>query len=282
MGKKKQKGAAVVERRAERLETLRVETVEVSAIRPNPYNPNRQSPHEFELLQRSIREDGFTQPVVLLRLTEEHLADARFQGKGYAVGETVIVDGEHRWRAAHALGLDTVPGVYVPMTAAQMRVATLRHNRARGSEDLELTAEVLRDLRELGALDWAQDSLQLSDIEVTRLIEDIDAPESLKAEEFSQAWEPEPVSGKQRMDQTDAAGDRIRQIEQRIDAARTQEEKAMARRESNIFRVVLVFTGEEAEVVKAVLGSRPAEALLRLCQAQAAATVPQEVAPEAA
>ena len=70
------------------------------------------------------------------------------------------------------------------------RVSTLRHNRARGSEDIQLTAQVMRDLEKLGALDWAQDTLMLSDVEVNRLLEDVPAPESLKNEEFSTAWTP--------------------------------------------------------------------------------------------
>ena len=49
---------------------------------------------------------------------------------------------------------------------------------------------VMRDLEKLGALDWAQDTLMLSDVEVNRLLEDVPAPESLKNEEFSTAWTP--------------------------------------------------------------------------------------------
>ena len=40
-----------------------------------------------------------------------------------------------------------VPVVFVDMTREQMRVSTLRHNRARGSEDIDKSADVLKDLR---------------------------------------------------------------------------------------------------------------------------------------
>ena len=119
-----------------------------------------------------MKEDGFTQPVIVQKSTGE------------------IVDGEHRWRASQALNMEKIPVVYVDMTDEQRRVSTLRHNRARGSEDIQLTAQVMRDLEKLGALDWAQDTLMLSDVEVNRLLEDVPAPESLKNEEFSTAWTP--------------------------------------------------------------------------------------------
>ena len=74
-----------IEKTNERLGVLEIEYVALTDIQPNDYNPNRQSDHDFELLQRSITEDGFTQPVIAHRATKQ------------------IVDGEHRWRAAHSL-----------------------------------------------------------------------------------------------------------------------------------------------------------------------------------
>lgn len=130
------KGMAAVGKKASALERLVVEYVAVDSIKPNSYNPNRQTERDFELLLLSMKEDGFTQPIVCQRESRE------------------IVDGEHRWRAGRHLGLEMVPVVFVDMTMEQMRISTLRHNRARGSEDIDLSTKVLQDLRELGALDW--------------------------------------------------------------------------------------------------------------------------------
>ena len=79
------KGRRAVTKLAESLKTLSVEYVPIADIHPNEYNPNRQSPREYELLLRSMEEDGFTQPILVQRGTQR------------------IVDGEHRWRAAHDL-----------------------------------------------------------------------------------------------------------------------------------------------------------------------------------
>ncbi len=166
------KGRRAVEKLSQRLTTLEVVYLPIDAIRPNGYNPNRQSQREFELLMMSMQEDGFTQPIIVQQDTHE------------------IVDGEHRWRAAHELGYEEVPVILVNMTAEQMRISTLRHNRARGSEDAQAVAAVLRDLEQLGSLDKAGKGLGLSQKELDGLLRTQTAAEALADEEYSQAWEP--------------------------------------------------------------------------------------------
>lgn len=308
--------AKTVDKRNVVLERLKVEEVRLADITPNDYNPNRQSTHDFELLVRSILEDGFTQPVVVQRQT------------------MTIVDGEHRWTAVivaeaikqlarsrypdltlteavekvytpalvdqlrgDRLGTlqqyvpdGTIPGVLTDMTAEQMRIATLRHNRARGSEDYDLAAGVLRDLEQLGALDWAQHSLMLDDVEIQAILADAPAPEVLAADDFSQAWEPDkghvettdrPASvevaeyqtpgsaGASAMSQ--AAVEASRRREERLRTAKTEEERDLARRDTEgLFRLQLMFQGEEADVVRAVLGKEPAQKLLAICRQELA------------
>ena len=250
------KGKKVIEKQNQALEQLKIEYVSINAIQPNDYNPNRQSDHDFSLLMKSMEEDGFTQPIIIQTDTN------------------IIVDGEHRWRAAYELGMTEVPIVRVPMTPEQMRIATLRHNRARGNEDIELSTQVLRDLQSLGALDWAQDSLLLDDIEINRLLEDIPAPEALASEEYNVAWEPvartdvfyEQENGISGM--TPAAVSQMREVERRVSEARNDEERAAARKDADIFRISLSFTGAEANLVRGVLSDSPAKKVLELCQAE--------------
>ena len=268
--KAKAKGRKAVEKNVNSLERLNVEYLSPSEISPNDYNPNRQSEHDFELLVRSMREDGFTQPIIVHRQSKQ------------------IVDGEHRWRASQKLGYDSIPVVFVDMTPEQMRVSTLRHNRARGSEDIELAAQVLRDLQRLGALDHAQDSLMLDDVELNRLLNEIDAPDALAGEFFEDAWVPDdtpthaqnsvgegtgtttlkgPV-GDYDVAMSKSAVEAQREKERRIAAAKSAEERQMIQRDSAVVRVSLIFTGDEAKVVKSVLGSTPAESLVALCMAE--------------
>jgi len=262
----KDKGRKAIEKKNQVLEKLSIEYVPVNSIQPNKYNPNRQSEHDFELLLRSMREDGFTQPIVCQKKTRE------------------IVDGEHRWRAAMELGFKEIPVVFVDMTPEQMRISTLRHNRARGSEDIELSAQVLRDLQQLGALDWAQDSLMITDTELNRLLEDISAPEALAGEEFSQAWLPdnvnqEDIEGIESRTVSDVSSEstvetfmskdaimKAREREKQIKEAKTLEEREMAQKDRSLYRISLIFSGDEADMVKSVLGKAPADKILTWCK----------------
>jgi len=267
MKKVKDKGKKAIEKKAQSLTRLVVEYVSVTSIKPNSYNPNRQDPHAFELLLKSMTEDGFTQPVVVQRATRE------------------IVDGEHRWRAAQHIGLTEIPVVFTDMTPEQMRIATLRHNRARGDEDIELTSQVLRDLRELGALEWAQDSLMMDSVEMDRLLNEIPAPDALAGEEYSEAWNPEKggkegtadsgqIGAGHTVSGTPQALLKAREQEAAIAAAKTDEEKKAAARDHKVYRLAFMFAGEEAEVVKAALGDQPALRVLEWARREVGAEKP--------
>lgn len=147
-----QKGKVAV---SDNFKKLQIVYIPLRNLKPNDYNPNRLKDEDFELLIRSMEEDGFTQPIIVTQ-------------------ENVIVDGEHRWRAAHTLGLHEVPAVVVDMNPEHMRVATIRHNRARGTHDLDLEAALLHDLAELGDIDWVLDSLMLEPEALDDLIQDMD------------------------------------------------------------------------------------------------------------
>ena len=58
--------------------------VPVEKIKPNTYNPNAVAPPELKLLYDSIKEDGYTMPIVCYYLKTKDCY--------------VIVDGFHRYR----------------------------------------------------------------------------------------------------------------------------------------------------------------------------------------
>ena len=59
-------------------------SVPVEKIVPNTYNPNSVAPPELELLYDSIKEDGYTMPIVCYFDNEKD--------------KYIIVDGFHRYR----------------------------------------------------------------------------------------------------------------------------------------------------------------------------------------
>lgn len=238
------------------LETLSVIYLDTDTIRPNDYNPNRQSAHDFELLCKSIREDGMTQPIIVHKESME------------------VVDGEHRWRACRALGYEQVPVVLVSMTAEQRRIATLRHNRARGSEDAALAADVLKGLADMGAIDWAADSLQLDPIDVKRLLEDCGSPElpQLSPEDVPLGLLGPSGKGLSASDKStptlDLSSDYLRARQKLADTERKQQEREMREQDLKTYKLVLFYTGEEAKIIRQVLVSKAAtaETILTLCR----------------
>jgi ParB/RepB/Spo0J family partition protein len=247
----------------DRLKILEFKVVPIGDIKPNEYNPNRMSEHDFELLKLSIVEDGFSSPV----LVQE--------------GTDIIVDGEHRWRAAKELGFEKIPIALTQMTPEEAMIATLRHNRAKGSEDIELVALMMRDFQELGCLDKVAGSLQMTDDEINRLIEDVDVPDALANDEFSEAWEPDDERPTDKATDTKAqevktgegtltcasskgAVEQQREKEKQLKEAKSEEERRKLREEMRVYRLNLIFAGDEADLVKSVLGGEPAEKLLAM------------------
>lgn len=273
-----EKGRKAVQKAAKKLEKLVVHELAIDQLIPNDWNPNRQSDHDFELLLRSMEEDGFTQPIVALEVPVD--------------GKHIIIDGEHRWRAAATLGIPTVPTVLANMTPEQARIATIRHNRARGSHDIELEAQILRDLQSLGAIEWAQDSLMLDDTELEAMLKDVAAPEALADQDYGEAWVPDDFTQEEadlvrhghkdtRAEVTDTgdggsivrgmtqeAIEATRRREELIARAKTSQDMQIAKQQSYMYRVALVFSGDEGQIVKKALGDHPAEALLEMCRAK--------------
>ena len=241
------------------LERLEIVYLGVNDIKPNSYNPNRQSEHDFDQLCKSIHADGFTQPVIVHKESME------------------IVDGEHRWRAGKALGYEKVPCVLVSMTEEQRRVATLRHNRARGSEDAALASDVLRELAQMGAIQFAQDELGLADVEVQRILQDMPTDElvdlGIETSEEQLGPDGQGLSEQDKRTNIDLTADERRAKERILAAAKQGEEKSMSAQDQNVYRLMLIYTGDEADLVREVLKTLGAEdpnnlpqAVLKLCQ----------------
>ncbi|MCH8295930.1 hypothetical protein IH992_33035, partial [Candidatus Poribacteria bacterium] len=61
---------------------------------------------------------------------------------------------------------------------------------------------------------------------------------------------------------------RVREREQQIKAAKTEQDREAAAKEDKAFyRLSLVFHGDEAEMVKSVLGKEPAQRIVEICRA---------------
>lgn len=171
-------------------QTLEAEWVPLDAIEPNDWNPNEMEDEERELLAQSIKNQGWTQPIVV------------------HAEELYIIDGEQRWSVAHQNGIDTnddltpdgVPAGYVPVfgitiSEDRAKVSTVQHNRARGFVEYDSLYDYFQEFQNEGMLDELTDQLNMDDETVLRIADDESVAEAVAAEgEISEPWEPVEMS----------------------------------------------------------------------------------------
>lgn len=157
--------------------------VPIEKIKPNTYNPNSVAPPELKLLYDSIREDGYTMPVVC------------YYDKAQDI--YVIVDGFHRYR----IMMDH-PDIYqreggmLPVTVINKPLdhrmaSTIRHNRARGSHNVDLMSNIIKELHELGRSDaWISKHLGMDKDEILRLKQITGLAALFRETDFGKAWIP--------------------------------------------------------------------------------------------
>lgn len=161
--------------------------VKADSVGANDYNPNSVAPPEMKLLEHSITEDGYTQPIVAW------MADGK---DGYEV-----IDGFHRNRVGKECKTvrERVLG-YLPVTVVNQsrtdkgdRIAsTIRHNRARGKHKVEAMSEIVVELKKRN---WSDDkisqNLGMDKDEILRLCQITGLSEVFSDQEFSRAWNAE-------------------------------------------------------------------------------------------
>lgn len=112
-----------------------------SLVVANTYNPNHVSPDKMQLLCQSVIDNGFVFPCAVIWDDEAE--------------QFVIVDGFHRYLVTGPdwLGLEYVPVAVLNHNAAQRLAATWQFNKARGSHEVDLDADLIRALLEQGMSD---------------------------------------------------------------------------------------------------------------------------------
>jgi len=159
-----------------------VQLVPAEDVVGNDYNPNRVAPPEMRLLQLSIRKDGMTMPIVAARDPE--------------TGKHVVVDGFHRTTIIQTCKdvYDSLGG-YVPVVRLDKSVedrmtATVRHNLARGTHQVELSAKLVTALtRHHWTPARISRELGMEPDEVLRLKQITGLAEAFRDREFSRSWE---------------------------------------------------------------------------------------------
>lgn len=159
-----------------------VQAVPIDKIQANSYNPNSVAPPEMKLLYQSIKEDGYTMPIVCYYLSE--------------IDKYEIVDGFHRYtvmkthRDIYDRENGMLPVVTIEKDESNRMASTIRHNRARGSHDVDLMSNIVSELTQAGMSDaWILKNIGMDADELLRLKQITGLAALFKDNEFSNSFE---------------------------------------------------------------------------------------------
>ncbi|MBR2466365.1 MAG: ParB-like nuclease domain-containing protein [Clostridia bacterium] len=158
-------------------------SVPIEKIVPNSYNPNAVAPPEMKLLYDSIKQDGYTMPIVCYH---DKIGD-----------KYIIVDGFHRYRVMleyediYEREGGMLPVSVINKSLENRMASTIRHNRARGSHNVDLMSNIVKELHELGRSDaWISKHLGMDRDEILRLKQITGLAELFRDIRFGEAWRP--------------------------------------------------------------------------------------------
>lgn len=158
--------------------------VKSDLIQANDYNPNIVATPEMKLLHTSIKEDGYTQPIVTMKENNNNY---------------LIIDGFHRSRIGKEYEdiKNKVLG-YLPITlirtsrnkSSDRMASTIRHNRARGVHTVDGMSSIVISMIKSG---W-DDSLISKELgmdadELIRLKQVCGIADIFKGKDYNRAWE---------------------------------------------------------------------------------------------
>lgn len=156
--------------------------VQIEKIRANEYNPNAVAPPEMKLLYESIKEDGYTMPIVCYYHSEDDMYE--------------IVDGFHRYgimlkhKDIFERENGCLPVSVIDKPIGDRMASTIRHNRARGSHDVDLMSNIVAELVEMGKSDtWIAKKLGMDADEILRLKQITGLAGLFADREYSRSWE---------------------------------------------------------------------------------------------
>ena len=140
----------------------KVMAVPVDKVVANAYNPNVVAPPEMKLLELSIWEDGYTMPCVCYYIADKDIYEL---GDGYHL-YMVMKTSRRIYEREHGL----LPVVVIEKDISNRMASTIRHNRARGTHNVELMSEIVSELTKAGMSDrWIERNIGMDRDELLRL-----------------------------------------------------------------------------------------------------------------
>lgn len=161
-------------------------SVHIDKVQANDYNPNSVAPPEMELLETSIWEDGYTMPIVTFYDSEND--------------KYIVVDGFHRYTVLKTSKRifdrenGMLPVVVIDKDMSDRMASTIRHNRARGSHNIDLMSNIVAELVEMGKGDaWICKHIGMSKDELLRLKQITGLASLFREKDFSASWDADSL-----------------------------------------------------------------------------------------
>jgi len=152
---------------------MEIKTVKINELKPHPKNPRVHPDSAIDKLVRSIKEYGWTNPVLV-------------SADGY------VLAGHARLKAAEKAGIEEVPVIYLPLEGAKAEAYLIADNRLQDETDWDLPK--LKDL--LQELDTGEFDLELTGFdmgEIEDLMTQFYVPEEIIEDEVPEPPE-EPIT----------------------------------------------------------------------------------------
>lgn len=167
-----------------------VRWVKNNEVTANDYNPNKVAPPEMKLLELSIVNDGYTQPIVSWSNPDKEAVE--------------VIDGFHRNRVGkeskvvqqRVHGYLPIVDIRTEQSSKNDRMAsTIRHNRARGKHQVDAMSEIVIELKNRN---WRNariaKELGMDEEEVLRLCQISGLEHLFSDKDFSRAWEADDAA----------------------------------------------------------------------------------------
>ncbi len=150
---------------------MEIKTVKINELKPHPKNPRVHPDSAIDKLVRSIKEYGWTNPVLV-------------SADGY------VLAGHARLKAAEKAGISEVPVIYLPLEGAKAEAYLIADNRLQDETDWDLPK--LKDL--LQELDTGEFDIELTGFgmdEIEELMTQFHVPEEKKENKPKVEFKPD-------------------------------------------------------------------------------------------
>jgi len=128
----------------------------IDKIKENTYNPNVMDGKIFGLAKENIKREGFVGAIICRENPEKK-------------DEYIIIDGEHRWKAAKELGYEEISVIVLDKNLPDAMISTISFNKLKGEIDTLKLAEIINKLTKIYGMKELEERLGFSEDEISGL-----------------------------------------------------------------------------------------------------------------